>query len=408
MENQTSSFTTPIGELPHSVYIALGGNLGDRPANLQEAVDRLRAGGRIQVQQLSRLYETIPWGYADQPDFLNMVLLASTSFAPQELLAYLKEVEAEMGREAAFRNAPRPIDLDIIFYDNLVLDEEKLQIPHPRLRGRGFVLAPLADIAPDFQHPGLNLSVKELLTEVNLSEAGLKLYPAGQPPEIKPPHFLFVTGQLAQEWLQDYLSRLAPQLGFSFQIAALKIDVAAFITCRFVADKLILSCREQQTTDLLILPGFAGGDLAAVEQATRIKSVRGPTELADLESFLASLVDQHGKNSKKKLLELSERFQYTEKQLRAMQSRLTDNNIRIYSDGTRVFAFNNQIFGVAEPDERGLRALFRQLKIDDASHAYYIGREFHKAATAIRLGLFYQQDRELEYKNLIDRYSKND
>lgn len=390
MENQTSSF-----KLPHSVYIALGGNLGDRQANLQEAIDRLRAGGRIQVQQLSRLYETAPWGYADQPDFLNMALLARTSFAPLELLAYLKEVEAEMGREAAFRNAPRPIDLDIIFYDNLVLDEENLQIPHPRLRGRGFVLAPLADIAPDFQHPSLYLSIKELLAEINLSEAGLKLYSTEQPLEIKPPHFLFVTGQLAQDWLQEYLSRLAPQLGFSFQIAALKIDIAAFITCRFVADKLILSCSEQQTTDLLILPGFAGGDLHLVEEATKLKSGRGPTELAELESFLAGLVDQHGK---KKLFESPERFYHSEKQLRAMQSRLTDTNIRIYSDGTRVFAFNNLVFGAAEPDERGLRTLFRQLKIDDASHAYYIGREFHKAATAIRLGLVYQQDRELELK----------
>lgn len=167
--------------LPHRVYLALGGNLGDRPANLQAAINALEVGGHVRVEQLSGVYETAPYGYADQPDFLNMALEAATDLEPARLLAFLKEIEAELGRQPSFRNGPRPIDLDIIFYDALTLDTPTLQIPHPRLRGRGFVLQPLHDLAPGYLHPTLGLSVAELLAEIDLAEAGVKLFHLDNP-----------------------------------------------------------------------------------------------------------------------------------------------------------------------------------------------------------------------------------
>lgn len=168
------SFENQPVQLPHRVYLALGGNLGDRPANLQAAINHLQAGGHLRVKALSPLYETAPVGYADQPDFLNMALEAETDLTPLALLAYLKEIEAALGRQPTLRNGPRPIDLDLIFYDDLVLDEPTLQIPHPRLRGRGFVLKPLNDLAPQYVHPVYRLSVAELLDEVDLAGSGVK------------------------------------------------------------------------------------------------------------------------------------------------------------------------------------------------------------------------------------------
>ena len=167
--------------LPHRVFIALGGNLGDRPANLQAAIDALQTGGQVRVAKLSRVYETAPFGYADQPDFLNMALEAATDLEPAALLAFLKEIEAALGRQPSFRNSPRPIDLDIIFYDDLTLDTPALQIPHPRLRGRGFVLKPLNDLAPGYVHPVYGLSVAELLAEIDLAGAGIKPYHPARP-----------------------------------------------------------------------------------------------------------------------------------------------------------------------------------------------------------------------------------
>jgi 2-amino-4-hydroxy-6-hydroxymethyldihydropteridine diphosphokinase len=168
-------------QLTHRVFLALGGNIGDRPANLQAAIDALQVGEQVRVEKLSNLYETTPVGYADQPDFLNMAVEATTGLEPLALLAFLKEIEAALGRRPSFRNGPRPIDLDIIFYDDLTLDTPTLQIPHPRLRGRGFVLKPLNDLAPDYVHPVYGLSVAELLSEVDLSEAGVKPYHPARP-----------------------------------------------------------------------------------------------------------------------------------------------------------------------------------------------------------------------------------
>ncbi len=150
------------------VYIALGTNLGDRLSNLHSAIESLSP--ELRVTRKSTIYETPPWGYEKQPAFLNMVIEAETSLEPCALLSYLKKQENELGRVESFHYGPRQIDLDILFYDDLVLEEDELQIPHPRLHERAFVLVPLVDITPDLEHPLLKKTVNELLKDVDTSE----------------------------------------------------------------------------------------------------------------------------------------------------------------------------------------------------------------------------------------------
>jgi 2-amino-4-hydroxy-6-hydroxymethyldihydropteridine diphosphokinase len=152
--------------MKHTVYIALGTNLGDRLDNLQAALRSLPTA--VTVTDESPVYETPPWGYEDQPAFLNMVVKGETSLEPEALLTYLKQLEAELGREQNFRWGPRLIDLDILFYDNLVLDTPPLVIPHPRLHERAFVLVPLADVASNLVHPIFQRSVSDLLAELDV------------------------------------------------------------------------------------------------------------------------------------------------------------------------------------------------------------------------------------------------
>lgn len=144
------------------VYLALGGNLGDRAASLRAARERLEQGG-VHIAPCSSLYETEPWGVADQPRFLNAVCRGRTELAPAALLALIKRIEAEMGRTPTVRYGPRPIDIDILLYDEQQLATPELTIPHPRLHERAFVLVPLAEIAPGLRLPGSARTVRELL-----------------------------------------------------------------------------------------------------------------------------------------------------------------------------------------------------------------------------------------------------
>ena len=148
----------------HRAYIGLGANLGDRQSNLAQALQHIRA--RAAIEKVSACYETKPVGYLEQPDFINIACLITTELPPHELLRFLKQIEKRMGREPSFRDAPRPIDIDILLYDNLVLESPELTIPHPRLSKRAFVLVPLAEIAADLAHPTLHLSMNELLQQV--------------------------------------------------------------------------------------------------------------------------------------------------------------------------------------------------------------------------------------------------
>ncbi len=150
-----------------AVYLSLGTNLGDRRANLRSAVAALPP--RFNVLSESRLYETPPWGYEDQPAFFNMAVGGETNLDPAAVLKFLKELEARLGRAPSFRWGPRLIDIDILFYGDLILNTPSLVIPHPRLHERAFVLVPLAEIAPDLLHPVLGRSVMEMCAAVDIS-----------------------------------------------------------------------------------------------------------------------------------------------------------------------------------------------------------------------------------------------
>lgn len=152
--------------MAYTVFISLGSNLGDRRENLRAAVAALPPAVRVTAQ--SPVYQTAPWGYADQPDFLNQVVEGETELSPRELLVHLKSLESRLGREKTFRYGPRQIDLDILFYADFIVEESDLQIPHPRLHERAFVLVPLADLAPDWVHPRLGLEVQALLAGVDV------------------------------------------------------------------------------------------------------------------------------------------------------------------------------------------------------------------------------------------------
>lgn len=150
----------------HIVYLALGSNMGDRLENLKEAMSALPP--QMVVKAKSHIYETLPWGYEDQPKFLNQVLKAQTYVEPEPLLKHIKRLEIALGRKPSFQNGPRLIDIDILFYDDLVLNTPALSLPHPRLHERGFVLLPLMDIAPDLVHPVTKKSVREMVAFCNL------------------------------------------------------------------------------------------------------------------------------------------------------------------------------------------------------------------------------------------------
>jgi 2-amino-4-hydroxy-6-hydroxymethyldihydropteridine diphosphokinase len=145
-----------------TVYLALGTNIGDREANLREALRRID-GSAIQITKVSSTYETEPVDYLDQPWFLNAIAEAHTTLPPEQLLAALRRIESQMGSKKPFAKGPRLIDLDILLYGNETIDQPDLQIPHPRMLQRNFVLAPLAEIAPTLRHPTWPAPVSQLL-----------------------------------------------------------------------------------------------------------------------------------------------------------------------------------------------------------------------------------------------------
>ncbi|OIP03614.1 MAG: 2-amino-4-hydroxy-6-hydroxymethyldihydropteridine diphosphokinase [Bacteroidetes bacterium CG2_30_32_10] len=145
-------------------YLLLGSNKGNRLAFINQATDDIckRVGNIITY---SLIYETEPWGFIDNTFFLNKVLIVETNLKPQQLLTELKTIELKLGRIKTSFYASRTIDIDILFYDNLIISDENLIIPHPQLHKRMFTLLPLSEIAPDFIHPLLNKDLQTLTNE---------------------------------------------------------------------------------------------------------------------------------------------------------------------------------------------------------------------------------------------------
>jgi len=162
--------------MEHMVYIASGSNLENREANLSIAVESMPP--EVIPVACSPVYQTPPWGFVDQPAFLNQVIKAKTDLKPEELLGFLKQLEKEIGRESTFQYGPRLIDLDILFYDELIFNSPELIIPHPQIPERAFVLVPLSDIAPDYFHPVLLVSVNDLVAGVDVD--GIEWFSSGE------------------------------------------------------------------------------------------------------------------------------------------------------------------------------------------------------------------------------------
>ena len=150
----------------HRAFIATGSNLGERGAYIRQGIEALKACEECVVEKESELIVTEPYGVTEQPEFLNGMLQIKTLFTPLELLEKLNEIEASAKRERKVHWGPRTLDLDIIFYDDLVLDTERLTIPHPDMQNREFVLQPLAELAVWYRHPVLGKTVRKMLEEL--------------------------------------------------------------------------------------------------------------------------------------------------------------------------------------------------------------------------------------------------
>ena len=147
---------------PLCIYLSLGSNLGDRAANLRAAIAALPTAN-LHVRKVSSFYETEPVDYLDQPWFLNCVVEGATDSQPIDLLHALRAIESQLGSKKTFAKGPRLLDIDILLFGELSLDTAELQIPHPRMLERKFVLAPLAEIVPQLQHPSWPATASELL-----------------------------------------------------------------------------------------------------------------------------------------------------------------------------------------------------------------------------------------------------
>ena len=145
-----------------TVYLSLGSNIGDREPNLRAALDRLAAAG-VRIRRVSPLYETEPVDLTAQRWFVNLVAEAETDLFPRQLLARTQRIERALGRIRTVPKGPRTIDIDILLYGNSIVRSDILEIPHPRMAERRFVLVPLADLAPALRHPATRLTVREML-----------------------------------------------------------------------------------------------------------------------------------------------------------------------------------------------------------------------------------------------------
>lgn len=154
----------------HRTYVSMGSNLGDRLAYLEAALAKLDQHVACHVTQVSPIYQTPAWGKVDQADFLNLVCQVETDLTAQDFLTVCQEIEQDLGRVRKEHWGERTIDLDIIFWDQEIIDEERLQVPHPYVQERAFVLVPMADLDATYVHPTLGQTVSDLLEKLEDSE----------------------------------------------------------------------------------------------------------------------------------------------------------------------------------------------------------------------------------------------